>query len=195
MAIGDLFMTGRSGAAPNGQLRIGCSPASKMIADEELLRLLLLGMTVREAAGHMRSSYGRCCKVARSPQFLLRLREQSGEIAKRMVDELSTTQIEFAHRLEEASAQALEEMMSMMDELETPSNLKYKIAQDLLDRDPRASRTKRLEASATHEFINPEVLQRAATAAREISRTQIIDVESSPINGDGTGHPDNGGNG
>jgi hypothetical protein len=172
----------------------GCAPATKFVREEELLRLLLTGFTVREASTHMRCSYPHATRVARSPEFLLRLREHSSEIAKRLVNELSTTQIEMAQKLEEASAKALEEMIQMMDTLDQPSKLKMNICQDLLDRDPRSSRTKRMELSGamSHEFINPAVLIHAAATAKELKEYQ----EKGQLgNGDNAGHPTNSGNG
>jgi hypothetical protein len=173
--------------------RAGQGPASRLIRDEELMRLLLMGFTVKEASGQMHKGYQSCCHAARKPEFLLRLREHSGEIAKRLIDELSTSQIEMAQRLEEASAQALEEMMGMMQALDGPSKLKLQVCQDLLDRDPKSSRTKRMELSGTmsHDFISPAVLIHAAATAKEIekfSKGALPDVDSS-------GHHDNSGNG
>lgn len=186
---------GQSSYALGGRRLIARGPGTRMVAEEEVLALLLTGLTLKEIAEQMRCAYGTVRRIARKPEFLLQVREKSAEIAKRFVTELATSQVDFAMQLEEASARGLEEMMKMMDEIEGPSVLKFKIAQDVLDRDPRASRTKRFEAATTHEFINPDVLQRAAVAAREIGRVQVIDVEPSPTNGNDTGHSDNSGNG
>jgi hypothetical protein len=168
--------------------RLGVGPASRLIRDEELMRLLLTGFTVKEASAQMHKGYQSCCHAARKPEFLLRLREHSGEIAKRLIDELSTSQIEMAQRLEEASAQALDEMIEMMQDLDKPSVLKLKVCQDLLDRDPKSSRTKRLDVSGnmSHQFINPAVLVHAAATARELeqfqARKEVTNGDNSPDN-------------
>jgi len=159
---------------PNGGVGIGRdrTALTNEVAEQELLRLLLSGLTLKEAAGYMRASYWKIRKIARDPGFLVKVKEHSSEISQRMMDELVNSQVEFAKKLEDASEKALEEMISMMDSLAAPSTLKYKIAQDLLDRDARASRTKRIEAntSMSHEFINPAVLIHAAATAKEIER-------------------------
>jgi hypothetical protein len=89
--------------------------------------------------------------------------------------------------LEDASEAALEEMMAMMGELQT-NGLKVKICQDLLDRDVRASRTKRLQADGTvhHDFISPAVLLHAAATAKELER--FAGPKLTEDNGDNSGH-------
>jgi hypothetical protein len=173
--------------------RSGTGPATRIIREEELMRLLLTGFTVKEAAIQMHKGYATCCHVARKPEFLLRLKEHSGEIAKRLVDELSTSQIEMAQKLEAASAAALEEMMGMMETLDT-GQLKVKVCQDLLDRDPKSSRTKRIDMTGTmsHDFISPAVLIHAAATAKEIEqyqkKGQLPNGDGSPIDNDHRGN-------
>lgn len=171
----------------NGHLRIGAAPSTRVVRDEELLRLLLMGFTVRECIEQMRSGRSATYKVARSPEFLLKLREHSSEIAERLIKELTTSQLDMAHKLEEASAAALDEMIDMMRSMDGASGLKVKICQDLLDRDPKSSRTKRMELSGTmsHDFISPAVLVHAAATAKELEAFQakrIADGNRSPDN-------------
>jgi hypothetical protein len=153
--------------------------------------LMLMGLTLPECAQHMKMSI-HCIRLhARKPEFLLLLKEHSSEIAKRLVDELSTSQVEMAQKLEEASAAALEEMLGMMGELQT-GQLKVKVCQDLLDRDPKSSRTKRVDVTGTmsHDFISPAVLIHAAATAKEIEQFQSR--KGDLPNGDGANHADGG---
>ena len=168
------------------------NPARKLVRNEELLRLLLMGFTIRECAEQMKINPVTVRSYTRRPEFLIQLKEHSSEIAKRLVDELSTGQIEMAQRLEEASAAALEEMMSMMGALEGPSKLKLQVCQDLLDRDPKSSRTKRMDISGTmsHDFISPAVLIHAAATAKEIEQYQV--KKGDLPNGDSANHADGG---
>jgi hypothetical protein len=177
--------------------------ASQVVREETLLRLLLQGFTVKEAAANMRASYQTMLKLARDPHFILRVREMSGEIAGRMVEEMSTNAVDFAKRLEEASEKALESMMAMMDEAPT-GQLKYRIASDLLDRDSRSSKTRKVDVQATHkhDFINPDLLAHAAGVANELmvrasgtgTDTAVIDVEPTSSSG-GEADPAAGGTG
>jgi len=157
-----------------GRRLVGRTEATRTIVEAELLRFLLIGFTLKECCQQMKCAYGTVRKVARSPEFLVKLREQSNEIAERLTTELASSQVDFARKLEEASEAALEEMLAMMGEIPNASALKYKICQDLLDRDARASRTKRLEANTnmTHDFISPAILIHAAATAKELERFQ-----------------------
>ena len=169
------------------------NPARKLIRDAELLRLLLQGFNIPQCAEMMKSTAGTVRKYCRDPQFLLQLREHSGEIATKLVEELATSQVEMAQRLEEASGRALEEMLVMMNELQGASKLKMNICQDLLDRDPKSARSKRMELAGVlgHEFINPALLIHAAAAAKEIERSAVvkgvIDVNVEPSADHSTG--------
>jgi len=163
-------------------------PARRIINREELLKLLLMGFTLRECCAQLKVSYAALCRRSKEPEFLLLIKEHSGEIAKRLVEELSTSQVEMAQKLEEASSAALEEMMVMMTSLEGASGLKVKICQDLLDRDPKSSRTKRMDITGnmSHQFINPAVLIHAAATAKEVERFQLGEK-----NGDNPDNPPN----
>jgi hypothetical protein len=145
---------------------------------------MLMGLTLPECAAQMKMAIHSVRMHARKPEFLLLVKEHSGEIAKRLVEELSTSQIEMAQKLEAASSAALEEMMAMMGEL-PQGNLKYKVCQDLLDRDPKSSRTKRMDVTGnmSHQFINPAVLIHAAATAREVEQFQ---ARKEVTNGDGS---------
>jgi hypothetical protein len=161
--------------------------ARRVVANEELMRMLLMGLTLREISRQTGMGYNTVRFRAREPEFLLKLKEHSGEIAQRLVDELSTNIVEMAQKLEDASALALEEMLKMMGELENPSQLKLKVCQDLLDRDPKSSRTKRMDITGTmsHDFISPAVLIHAAATAKELESYQRKQVEN------GNGSSDN----
>jgi hypothetical protein len=153
-----------------------------------------MGFNVKEAIEQMRSGRSATYKVARSPEFLLKLREHSGEIADRLIAELTTSQLDMAHKLEEASAAALDEMMDMMKSIEGTSGLKVKICQDLLDRDPKSSRTKRIDMTGamSHEFINPAVLIHAAATAKELEMYQAKKGQLSDGDGSSNHHADSG---
>jgi len=168
--------------------------AIKEIRRQELLRLLILGYSLKDAASEMKMGYFSVRSTARDPEFILAVKARSEEIARRLGEELVTNQFEMAQKLEEASGKALEEMMSMMGSLEGPSKLKMNICQDLLDRDPKSSRTKRMDISATmsHDFISPAVLIHAAATAKEIESFQPKRGALPDGNGNPVDHADGG---
>jgi hypothetical protein len=174
-----------------GRAMVGRTEATRAVVEAELLRHLLIGLTIKEASGMMRASYQQCRKIARTPEFLVRVREHSSEIAQRLTEELANSTMDFAKKLEAASEKALDEMMEMMDGIEGASQLKMRICQDLLDRDARASRTKKLDVHAAHDFISPAVLLHAAATAKEIDQYQQKKLLEAPPSDDDTQHPSN----
>jgi hypothetical protein len=184
---------------PNGNKGLGRSAATQGVREEMLLKLLLMGFTVKEASGQMKYSYQSLCKISRQPEFLVKLRGLSGEIAQRLIEEMSMNTVEFAKKLEEASAAALDAMIKMMDDLEKhgPSKLRMQIAQDLLDRDARSSRTKRLDigGQVNHDFISPQVLLHAASVAREVEGKRLESGGTTVIDITGQDNPADSGNG
>jgi hypothetical protein len=154
--------------------------AMQEMRHQRLIQLLITGYSLKEAAAELKIGYYAAKQTARQPQFILDIRAKSEEIGRRLAEEMASTTLEMAQKLEEASAMALEEMVKMMGEIEGPNRLKMNICQDLLDRDPKSSRTKRLDVTGSmdHSFITPAFLIHAAATAREIGRP--IDVDPDP---------------
>lgn len=175
-------------AVPYNDGRSSRHIAMQAVRHQELLRLLIIGYTLREAAAEMKIGYWAARTTARSPEFINDIKSKSEEIARRLGEELVTNHVDMAQKLEEASNAALEEMMKMMGELDSPSKLKLQVCQDLLDRDPKSSRTKRMDITGTmsHDFISPAVLVHAAATAKEIEK--FTNPKLTENNGDNSGH-------
>lgn len=154
-----------SGAGHSGKVHA----ATLVVRDEEFMRYLLQGLTVKECAIHLGYSYVTMCKQARRPEFLVKLKELSGEIYERIDDELSTTKTEIMQRLEQASEAALEEMIKLATDAKD-SKIRFMASQDLMDRDSRVSRQKKMDVEGHHhhEFIDPLTLIHVAKVAREM---------------------------
>jgi len=149
--------------------------AAKAVRREELLRLLLCGHMLKECAVHMHMSYWTVRNYARDPEFLLALREKSAEIYKRLDAELSSSKEDMQDRLERASEEALEMMIEMART--STSMVKFKVLQDLLDRDNRTSRTQKLDSTVKHDFISPLFLMHASRVARELDAAETVENE------------------
>lgn len=162
------------------------SRATILVQDNELLHYIMAGCTVHEIAEQVGKSYWTIQKRCRRPEFLLLVKEKSEEMYSRLSTQLVRTKEAAIQRLEEASEQALEEMIAMMDQLEAPSKLKADIARDLLDRDSRFSRATKTKVETTHDFISPAVLMHAAVSARELE-TALKGKQLGDAGGD-TGH-------
>lgn len=140
--------------------------AAKLVKREELMRLLLCGHMLKECAAQMHMSYYTVRAYAKDPEFLLQLREKSAEIYKRLDAELASSKEDMRERLERASEAALEQLVEMAGS--ATGMLKFKVLQDLLDRDTRVSRTHRVEGDMKHDFISPLFLAQASRVAREL---------------------------
>ena len=142
--------------------------AAKLVKTQELMRCLLTGLTLRECATQLRISYFTVKKYAKEPDFLQELKSLSSSVYERLDRELSVQKEQILERLEQASADALERLVEIMNDPQANKMVQFKAAQDLCDRDPRISRTKRVESQQDVRFINPAVLLHAAATAREV---------------------------
>src|SRR5277367_6704803 len=115
--------------------------ARMIVMDEEILRLLMSGLTLKEISVHLGCHYATAMNHARRPEFLLKLKDLSGEIYKRVDEEMMNKKANIMARLEEASEIALEEMIALVQESKDP-NMKFKAAQDLMDRNSQSSRSR-----------------------------------------------------
>lgn len=146
--------------------------ATKFVRRQELMRLLLAGHMLKECAKHLGMHYYTVRKYAREPEFLAELRSYSKEIYERVDAELKATKDDITERLEQASDTALDTIIQMMTTSSSDA-IKLKAAQDILDRDGRASRTSRVESEQTRTVhITREDLTRFVTAADEIDRSE-----------------------
>jgi len=134
------------------------------------MRSLTAGLSLKECAVQLKLSYPTVLKYARQPAFLAKLKEYSLTIYGRVDKELQNSKESILTRLEEVSADALEKLASLMDDPTAPPVVQFKAAQDLCDRDPRISRTKRVEGNVDHKFINPALLILASQTAQEVKR-------------------------
>lgn len=139
----------------------------KQLRQDEFLRLLLSGYTIREAAAYMKISPFTCFGYLREPDFMARLRERNSAIWQEVDRELKNTKVGIVQKAEEAAQEALEEMIKLCKGSSSES-IRFKAAQDLLDRDPQVSRTKRIEGSGTAQpSLPPMFLQQVMNVIKE----------------------------
>jgi hypothetical protein len=153
--------------------------AKAHVQREELLRLLLAGYSLREAANHMNASYYTVRMYVKRDDFLPKLKELSVEVYRRVDAEMGARKLSMLEKMEEASDEALETVLDLMRETKQDV-VKMKCAQDLLDRNPQVSRTKRVDTTNEHMFVNPLTLVAAATAAREVDAFDARKREGGP---------------
>lgn len=162
----------------------GNHPLVRTIRKDELIRLLLAGFMLKECANRLRISYHTVCKYARGPEFLEELRQVSEDVWRRVDEELTDSKSAFVLRAEEASEDALVAMRNLLESQN--EHIVYKAAQDLMDRDPRVSRTRRIEGTGTPgQLLDVDALANAVKVIREEDRargleppTDVIDAAS-----------------
>lgn len=142
--------------------------APKTVQEQELLRLLLTGSTIKECAITLDRSYSTVRNWARDPAFLLALKELSSEIFKRVDEELQSSKATIQAKLEDASEAALERLITMSQEAKN-EHVVLKACESLLDRDSRFSKQHRVavDASHKHTVIDPITLIHAVATAKE----------------------------
>lgn len=107
-----------------------------------------------------------------NPEFCELLKKASSTIfleATKSIRDNQTTMIEKAQRL---AQDALDEMERLLNDSES-EHIRFKVAQDLLDRDPRISRTKRIESTGVNITIEQKTIAMAIEAAGELEARDI----------------------
>lgn len=126
----------------------------------------MIGYSLKECADMMDLHVSTVRGYARQPLFLEKLKGMSKVVYERVDEELKARTDSIVERLQAASFEALEEMVKLT---KSPNeHIKLKAAQDLMDRDGRVSRTRRLEADTKHSFLSPLELVHMAQTARQV---------------------------
>lgn len=174
-----------------GEGGISVHTAAKFVREEELLRLLMSGFMLKECSMHMGVSYGTLRKYAREPGFLEKLKVLSQNVYERVDEELRKAKDSITERLESISESALEEMWELSKTAQ--GMVKFKVLQDLMDRDTRISRQKKVEAQTSHSFVDPLFLVHAAGVAREMDAKALKAKEITNGGNSENGGPSNSG--
>lgn len=104
---------------------------------------------------------------AKQPEFLVKLKALSTNVYERVDQELKARTDAITERLQEASDVALEEMLALTKGGKSEM-VRLKAAQDLMDRDSRVSRTRKIDSTHEHGFLNPLTLAHMAATARQV---------------------------
>jgi hypothetical protein len=139
----------------------------KELRQEELLRLLLAGYKLKEAAAYLKVTPWTVYRYLRETEFMNALKAANEEIWAQVDAEIKGNKIGIVQRAEEAAQDALEEMIKLAKGARQ-EGVRFKAAQDLMDRDTRISRTKRVEGEGDRRpILNAVFLQQAVAAMRE----------------------------
>ena len=139
---------------------------AKAAKQEEMLRYLLTGHSLKECAQLCKVSYQTAANYVREPLFLERLRGLSSEVYADLDKQIALTKTAAAERINELSQKALDRMETIIEN--GGDNVAYKACQDILDRNVEVPRNRRVEGELTQRVFDPAALLHAANVASEL---------------------------
>lgn len=167
----------------------GLETPTLVVREDEMIRLFAQGLTINDVADYMGIGLQTVRRMVRRRAFLDKLKEYNEGVYEQIDKQLLANKTEtFARRVEEAAEEALEQMISLA-RTGISENIRFKAAQDLMDREIRTARSAKSDSSAkTAPTINISVLQQAAAVVREEeqyrqkqleeeNRLMVLDVE------------------
>jgi hypothetical protein len=144
----------------------------------EMLRLIVEGYNIKEAARAVGVSYTTGRAYLRDPDVLEELKKLSRTKFDEVYDELYARHESLRERTLALADEALSEMERLLEE--SNDAIKFKVAQDILDRHGEVSRTQRQVGEHKHVHIDMDTLINAATAANELGgkhKPKLIQAE------------------
>jgi len=127
-------------------------------------------MNLKQCAEHLRVTPWTITQDCKDEKFRGLLRERSEAAFLQLDQHFIEMKAERVERLEEASALALEQMIELCERGSSES-IRYKAAQDIMDRDKELGKTKRPEGGSSNmpNFFNSKFLQQVAVVINEES--------------------------
>jgi len=169
----------------------------KEVAWDELVRLRIRGMTQEECAktlGYARATITRWeeqpaykLKMSRTRELIFNKVEPKVEALAEHVADIIEQRIE--EIMERYSMEAVHKIRQVMHDAESDA-VALKAAIDLADRGTRTGKTKKVQGTVGVSFLTPELLLKAAKAAREAMENEAVGraIEAVPL--DETMNPD-----
>lgn len=138
-----------------------------VILRAQLLRFALRGVTAKKASELVQCGYQTARQIYSDPDFRRHVMSKV-EGALAYADEKFGEQQKSLHqRLAEKSEEAFTVLCELLENPATNQGLRFRIAKDMLDRNPETSSTSHVEHSHQHSFSADE-LRRAADTASEM---------------------------
>lgn len=114
-----------------------------------------------------------------NPEFCNLLRSSNETIFLEATQSIRDNQQSMVEQAQRLAQDALNEMERLLNDSES-EHIRFRVAQDLLDRDPRISRTKRIEQTGVNITIESKTLDLAMEAAREIEARDVTPKKDEP---------------
>lgn len=139
------------------------------IRKDELVRMLIAGLTVRQCADRLNMSTVAVRHYIAGEAFQQTLRELSEDVWTRVDEELKLSKLSLTQRIEEMSDRALAKIAELMES--DDDRVAFRAASDTLDRNKETSKQHKVDTTSTVLVLDPVQLALAAQAANEISLT------------------------
>ena len=161
------------------------------IAWDELVKMIIRGVTLQEAAGvlgvHVQTIY----KWTHNPAFKIKLARTRALVMEKSQCIVEETAIRVTQEMESLQAMiargSRKALETLIDKLESQNeHIQVKAAVDLADRNPETSKTKKVQQTNLKAVITAEQLAVLARAAREIDEVHgvkgnVLPVEASEV--------------
>jgi len=144
--------------------------AARMAQQEVVLRLLASGIPIHEVAKQTKTSGVTIAKWFRDPGMAERLKELNEMVWADLDAQLKVRATRTFERIQEASDEALDKVLELMHSADSEV-VQMRCAQDILDRDPDTSKTKKVEKTTKHLTLSAEFLHLVETSEREAGTT------------------------
>lgn len=132
----------------------------------ELVKLLIEGNTVKDCARAIGVSGNTCRTYLKDPEVLRTLKELSETKYREVVAFAEERQLSLRERTLSLADEALDEMERLL--ADSNDAIKFKVAQDILDRNGEVSRVQKQIGEHKHIHVDAETLMNAAKAASEL---------------------------
>jgi hypothetical protein len=144
--------------------------AARLAQQEIVLRLLASGIPIHEVAKQTKTSGITIAKWFRNPEMAARLKELNEMVWADLDSQLKVRATKTFERIQEASDEALDKVLELMHSADSEV-VQMRCAQDILDRDPDTSKTKKIEKTTKNLTLSAEFLHLVETSEREAGTT------------------------
>lgn len=130
---------------------------------DALIRLTLMNVPVSEAAKRLGVNVNTCYNWAKTDTYKMKLDAARAAVFAEVDAKIADVH---ARLTEFAVPKALDTMISLLDS--EKESIKARAAADLMDRDNRLSKTRKVESTVTHNFLTPSILRELSRVAYEL---------------------------
>lgn len=165
------FQPGRITEGKRPQL-MGNSANAIEVRQQEMVRLLLEGHKLQDIADHLGTAYNTILHWIRIPTIHKQIQEMKAELMEQLDEEMMQRIHSKSQVIDEMGWKALERLQGILQDPTAHPSIVMKVAQDILDRDPVVSKTRKVDITERKVILKSEDLLSAVAALKEIEDRQ-----------------------